>query len=75
MAEPTGRGATAAEASVWVRRCRSCGRDDLSTTFGQLVVVTGPWSCPVCDATDHEAVRRQLPSATTSPGCPRAGTA
>lgn len=61
--------------AVWVRRCRSCGADDLSAAFGQPALATRPWSCPSCAAGDHVLVRRPFPTSAAAAACPYRGAA
>lgn len=73
MAESADDG-TARSWRVWVRRCRSCGRDDHRAAFGQPALADGPWTCPACGGDRHEPVPQALPP-TAGPGCPAAGAA
>lgn len=75
MAEPKRHGDSELAPSVWVRRCVSCLRHDLSAAFGQLAMVSGPWSCTRCLGRSHELVRVPFPSATPVHGCPYMGAA
>jgi len=74
----TGRGGVEADpaARMWTRRCRACGRDDLSAAFGRLAVIGGPWSCPACRSARYEPVPMVMPGVVPAPaGGPGEGTA
>jgi len=70
----TAGAAGAAPWPAWVRRCMSCGTDDLRALFGRAAVPSDgaadePWWCPACRSGAWEAVLCRLPAA-----CPHAET-
>lgn len=75
MARIEADGVTAPDGRVWVRRCRMCGRDDLSAAFGQRTMIAGSWSCPKCGAERYEPAHLSLPAPISTLACPHAGAA
>lgn len=48
--------------TVWVRRCASCGDDDLHAAFGDPSIIgAGPWSCRGCGMREWVAASLVLP--------------
>lgn len=58
---------------VWVRRCRGCGRDDLSAAFGRASTASGRWTCPTCTSRRCEPRRLELPGRDATTRVPRDG--
>jgi len=60
--------------SVWVRRCGTCGADDLRAAFGQPAIIDGRgWRCPACSSSTWSAGRLDLPAEPGSDRCPYLG--
>lgn len=56
---------------VWVRRCRTCGVDDVRAAYGQPALLDErPWWCPACGSTQWRAVCLELPATAASLRCP-----
>lgn len=51
---------------AWVRRCDTCGTDDLRGWFGNpAVIADGPWWCPECRGERWRAACLSMPSTRT----------
>jgi hypothetical protein len=75
MADQSRSDGKASTREVWVRRCRSCGRDDLSAAFGQVSMVAGAWRCPACRTDRYRAVKLPMPDSGSADACPHTGAA
>lgn len=64
---PTDRTAAAPPGRMWTRRCRACGRDDLSGAFGRLAMAASAWACPACRSRRYEPVAMAVPASAPDP--------
>lgn len=65
--------AVACPGRMWTRRCRACGRHDLTAAFGRLALIGAAWSCPACRSERYERVALVMPGGATRPGGTRRG--